>query len=108
MNDETLAERFSALGDVRRLRALRFIARHDPTRSGSDDGVCACHVQEHLELSQPATSYHMKVLRQAGLVRAEKRGRWVHYRISRDGLAALGAFVTELDDATGSASRAVA
>lgn len=108
MNDETLAERFSALGDARRLRALRFIARHDPAQLEADDGVCACHVQEHLELSQPATSYHMKVLREAGLVRAEKRGRWVHYRISRDGLAALGAFVTELGDAAGAASPAVA
>lgn len=108
MNDETLAERFSALGDARRLRALRFIARHDPVRSGSDDAVCACHVQEHLELSQPATSYHMKVLRQAGLVRTEKRGRWVHYRISRDGLAALRSFVTNLDNAVDAASRAVA
>jgi ArsR family transcriptional regulator len=55
-------------------------------------------VQEHLGLSQPATSYHMKVLRQAGLVSTEKRGRWVHYRISRDGVEALETFLAGLEE----------
>lgn len=93
-----MADVFGALSDVRRLRALRFVARHDPCSPESDDAVCACEVQEHLGLSQPATSYHMKVLRQAGLVSAEKRGRWVHYRISHDGLAVLRTFVAELGE----------
>lgn len=105
---ERLAEAFDALGDVRRLRALRFIADHDPAGPGADEAVCACHVQEHLGLSQPATSYHMKVLRQAGLVTAEKRGRWVHYRVSGEGLAALGAFLDELGEAAPELSGAVA
>lgn len=106
--DERLAEVFDALGDVRRLRALRFIADHDPSGSGADEAVCACHVQEHLGLSQPATSYHMKVLRQAGLVRSEKRGRWVHYRVSREGVSALTAFLDELAEATPAPADAVA
>lgn len=99
MNDEQLAETFGALSDVRRLRALRYIAERDPSGPGSDEAVCACHVQDHLDLSQPATSYHMKVLKQAGLVSAEKRGRWVHYRVSRDGVEALRAFASELGEA---------
>lgn len=106
--DERLTEAFDALGDVRRLRALRFIADRDPSAPGTDEAVCACHVQEHLGLSQPATSYHMKVLRQAGLVTAEKRGRWVHYRVSREGVSALTAFLDELGEAAPALSGAVA
>lgn len=99
MDEERLADAFGALSDVRRLRALRFIARRQPGGPGADDAVCACDVQDHLDLSQPATSYHMKVLCEAGLVAAERRGRWVHYRVSRDGLETLGAFVDEPGDA---------
>lgn len=96
---ERRAEAFAALGDPRRLRALRFIADRDAAGSEGDEAVCACHVQEHLDLSQPATSYHMKVLRQAGLVEAERRGRWVHYRLSTEGLATLRTFVADLERA---------
>lgn len=99
IDDERLADVFGALSDVRRLRALRFIARRQPGGPGADDAVCACDVQDHLDLSQPATSYHMKVLREAGLVAAERRGRWVHYRVSKDGLETLRAFMDGLGDA---------
>lgn len=103
MHDESIARAFGALGDPHRLRALRFVAERaepaedrgasfDAAASGSEP-VCACDVQEHLGLSQPATSYHMKVLRDAGLVDAEKRGRWVHYRVSSEGLGALRSFL---------------
>jgi len=99
MQQEELAEAFKALSDVHRLRALRFIAAGAPAGADCGDAVCACHVQDHLDLSQPATSYHLKVLRQAGLVDAEKRGRWVHYRISDGGLDALQAFLDEIGQA---------
>ena len=105
MSDEELAESFSALSDVRRLRALRFIAEGAPPDADCRDSVCACHVQDHLGLSQPATSYHLKVLRQAGLVSAEKRGRWVHYRISGDGVEVLRRFLGEIGEAA--AARAI-
>ena len=36
-------------------------------------------------------SYHLRVLREAGLVVAIRRGRWIHYRLDRDGFAALWA-----------------
>ena len=106
MNDEQLAESFSALSDVRRLRALRFIAEGAPPGADCRDAVCACHVQDHLGLSQPATSYHLKVLRQAGLVSAEKRGRWVHYRISGDGVEVLREFLGEIGEAAAAGAMA--
>lgn len=99
MDDQELTAIFGALGDVQRLRALRFIARRDPSCCPADEAVCACDVQEHLGLSQPATSYHMKALRDAGLVTAEKRGRWVHYRVSPEGIETLRAVLDELGEA---------
>lgn len=108
MSDEQLVEAFQALSDVHRLRALQFIAGDAPPGAGPEDSVCACHVQDHLDLSQPATSYHLKVLRQAGLVESEKRGRWVHYRISADGLDALKTFLDDIEEAGRAGSGAVA
>lgn len=108
MSQQQLVEAFKALSDVHRLRALRFIAEGAPPDADCEAAVCACHVQDHLELSQPATSYHLKVLRQAGLVESEKRGRWVHFRISADGLEALQKFLDEIGAAAQSRPEAVA
>lgn len=108
MKQKQLAEAFKALSDVHRLRALRFIAGGAPPEADSEDAVCACHVQDHLEMSQPATSYHLKVLRQAGLVESEKRGRWVHYRISDEGLDLLKGFLDEIGEAARARPEAVA
>ena len=44
---------------------------------------------DHLALSQPAVSKHLKVLREAGLVAEQKVGRNVLYRVEPDGLAPL-------------------
>ena len=99
MTDEQLATVFSALGDEHRVRALRFIACcGSPVKAATDEHTCACHVQEHLDLSQPATSYHMRVLQEADLVTAEKRGRWVHYSISERGLSIVRSFLSELGE----------
>lgn len=108
MDDERLAQAFKALSDGHRLRAVRFIAGGAPPDADCREAVCACHVQAHLDLSQPATSYHLKVLRQAGLVEAEKRGRWVHYRISDPGIEALRRFLAEIEQAAGGRGEAVA
>lgn len=108
MNHERLSEAFKALSDVHRLRALQFIAGGAPPGADCRDAVCACHVQDHLELSQPATSYHLKVLRQAGLVESEKRGRWVHYRLADEGLGILKAFLDEVDETAEARTEAVA
>lgn len=108
MQQEELAEAFKALSDVHRLRALQFIAGGAPPEADCQDSVCACHVQDHLELSQPATSYHLKLLRQADLVESEKRGRWVHYRISDEGLDVLQGFLDEIGEAARARPESVA
>ena len=59
----------------------------DPTRLTilrqlvGSDGVCACDFTACCEVAQPTVSHHLKVLREAGLVRSEKRGTWVWYSV---------------------------
>ncbi len=56
--------------------------------SSTERGLCAC-VEEAVGLCQAAVSHHMGVLVRAGLVDAEKRGRWMFYRRSEATLARL-------------------
>ncbi len=62
---------------------------------GSEDpgGICVCEFQEQFGLAQSKVSYHLRVLRDAGLIRTEARGKWTFYTIDREvAAAALRAF----------------
>ncbi|HET7030976.1 MAG TPA: metalloregulator ArsR/SmtB family transcription factor [Candidatus Limnocylindrales bacterium] len=68
--------------DVRLLQALA-----DPTRlaivrelAGSAQ-VCACDFTSCCDVRQPTVSHHLKVLREAGIIEAERRGSWIWYRL---------------------------
>jgi len=71
----TLAEAFRALADPVRLQLLNLIATSE---SGE---ACACDLVDPVGKSQPTVSHHLKVLREAGLVEADKRGTWVWYSV---------------------------
>ena len=45
---------------------------------------CVCVIQDDVEISASLLSYHLKVLREAGLVTAARRGRWIDYRLVPD------------------------
>jgi ArsR family transcriptional regulator len=70
---ERLAAWFSVLADPTRLRLFSLIAT-------AGEACAACDLAEPLGVSQPTVSHHLKVLRDAGLVDSEKRGRWVYYQ----------------------------
>jgi len=82
-----------------RLAALRALA--DPVRLAvvdelAHDGACACELRARLELSAPLLSHHLKVLREAGLVRTRKAGRRLEVELDRDALRRLaGSLATE-------------
>jgi ArsR family transcriptional regulator len=76
-----LAKAFAALADPVRLRLFSMIA--------SVDEVCSCELLEPLARSQPTVSHHTKALADAGLIRGEKRGRWVYWRADPERLRAL-------------------
>lgn len=69
-----LAPAFKALGDPVRLQLMSMIA------SAPDGEACVCDLTPSFELSGPTISHHLKTLREAGLVDAERRGTWVYYR----------------------------
>ncbi len=69
------AKAFRALGDETRLAILALL--RDRGR------LCACEFLGCCSLSQPTLSHHLKVLREAGLVKAEKHGLWVHYSLNQ-------------------------
>ena len=71
------ASLFMALGDEKRLRMLDIVA--------ANPGICACTLIKAFDMSQSTLSHHMSLLRQAGLVMCEKRGRGSHYTLSDDG-----------------------
>lgn len=52
---------------------------------------CVCDLQPTEQISQNKLSYHLKVLREAGLVTSVKRGRWVDYTLAEDALDRLHA-----------------
>jgi ArsR family transcriptional regulator, arsenate/arsenite/antimonite-responsive transcriptional repressor len=68
-----LAASFKVLADPVRLRLLSLVA----TAAGGE--VCACDLVEPSGRKQPTVSHHLSVLHDAGLLRREKRGRWVWY-----------------------------
>ena len=102
-----LAATFKALSDPARLAILDFLAAPDPTCCANDGAVCACDLEAPTGLSQPTVSHHMRILVEAGLVRSEKRGRWMHYEVEPAGFdrarRAIDAFV-EAGDASFAAS----
>ena len=87
---ETIRSETTDVADARLLRALA-----DPTRLSivrqlaSEAATCQCDLTACCELAQPTVSHHLKVLRDAGLVRAERRGTWTYYTLDSHGLARL-------------------
>lgn len=45
---------------------------------------CVCTLQEHVTVAGNLLSYHLRVLREAGLVTTSRRGRWVDYALAAD------------------------
>jgi ArsR family transcriptional regulator, arsenate/arsenite/antimonite-responsive transcriptional repressor len=58
-------------------------------RLAADPGICACDFTEFFEVSQPTISAHLKVLREAGLVTAQRRGNAICYSLASGRIAWL-------------------
>jgi ArsR family transcriptional regulator len=80
---EALAARFKALADPTRVAIVNRLA-------GTGE-VCVCNFVAELGLSQPTVSHHLRLLREAGLVEAERRGTWAYYRLVPDAIEDLRA-----------------
>lgn len=64
---------FKALSDETRLKTLKIMGKGE---------ICVCDLVSVLNMSQPKISFHLNVLKEAGLVKDRKQGKWVHYSIN--------------------------
>lgn len=93
---------FKALASRSRRRILAVLAV-GPGRASccSGEEFCACDLAAPTGLGAPTISHHMKVLVEAGLVSAEKRGLWVFYRLRPEtfveAIGELRAFVADAE-----------
>jgi ArsR family transcriptional regulator len=76
-----LADRFKALADPTRVAIVNRLA--------TADEVCVCDLNTAFDLSQPTISHHLRILREAGLVEATRRGTWAYYRLVPEAIESL-------------------
>jgi ArsR family transcriptional regulator, arsenate/arsenite/antimonite-responsive transcriptional repressor len=79
---------FRALADRKRFRIVQFLADHEQVR--------VTELGEHLRLSQPLISWHLRVLRRAGIVKTRRSGREVLCSLNRHALEAYEQRVDEM------------
>ncbi len=81
-----LARWFYALSDETRLRVVELLVGGER---------CVCELQAAIGATQSRLSFHLKVLRDAGLVHDRRAGRWVHYSLRPEVLEEIATFVRE-------------
>ena len=69
-----------AVADPTRRKILRLLHPTTVRKAGAPEGWTASDVEQRIKLAQPTISHHMKILKNAGLVEAQKQGTWVRYR----------------------------
>lgn len=69
---ETILTIFKALSDETRLRILKLLEYGE---------LCVCDIVEALRMVQPKVSFHLSVLKDAGLIKDRKHGRWIFYSL---------------------------
>lgn len=79
---ERLAEALQLLAHPVRLQILDVLSRNEGR-------VCVCDLEAAVPVKQPTVSHHLRILREAGLIEAERSGQWMFYRVKRDALAVL-------------------
>jgi ArsR family transcriptional regulator len=88
LTDHALAaRRFQALSDQTRLEIISLL-------SGGER--CVCEITDALGAAQSRLSFHLKVLKTAGLVSDRRAGRWSYYSLDREALGSLAELVTEI------------
>ena len=81
---------FQALSDETRLRILQRLLKGER---------CVCELTDALDVAQSRLSFHLRTLKEAGLVADRRSGRWVYYRILPEAVAELDQTLADLRDA---------
>jgi ArsR family transcriptional regulator len=80
-------ELFHALSDETRLEIIELLRKGER---------CVCELTDTLDAAQSRLSFHLRVLKDAGIVRDRKDGRWVHYELVPDAFEEIETLVTEM------------
>jgi ArsR family transcriptional regulator, arsenate/arsenite/antimonite-responsive transcriptional repressor len=75
MND--LVTIFKALSDETRLRIIKLLEEGE---------LCVCDITAALDMVQPKVSFHLSALKEAGLIKDRKQGKWIHYSLNEKDL----------------------
>jgi len=70
---KTFLQTIGALNDETRLTILRFI--------NENGAVCVCDIENSFGMIQSRISRHLKILKEAGFLKVERKGRWAYYAI---------------------------
>src|SRR5437660_11186979 len=82
---ERAIELFHALSDETRLGIIELL------RGGER---CVCELTDSLDAAQSRLSFHLRVLKDAGIVRDRKNGRWVHYELDAEAFEEMEALIS--------------
>jgi ArsR family transcriptional regulator len=80
-------ELFHALSDETRLAIVRKLHNGEQ---------CVCHLTDMLDAEQSRLSFHLRVLKDAGLVHDRREGRWIHYHLNREAFSELESLIGDL------------
>ena len=84
-----LLARFQAVAEETRFEIVRLLAGGER---------CVCELQDELDAAQSRLSFHLKKLKDAGVIRDRKDGRWVYYSLEPDALEQMRSFLGEVKD----------
>jgi ArsR family transcriptional regulator len=70
---DNFIQTIGAINDETRIRILRFI--------DTNGAVCVCDIENAFEMIQSRISRHLKILKEAGFLKVERKGRWAYYSI---------------------------
>ena len=97
---EQIDAQLKALADPMRRRIVELLRRKGGCSCElvalADPGLCLCDLESELKLSQPTITHHVQVLREAGLVRTQKIGRWLYCRREEEALDRLSEWLRKL------------
>jgi ArsR family transcriptional regulator len=68
---------FKALSDETRLRIIKLLEEGE---------LCVCDITAALDMVQPKVSFHLSALKEAGLIKDRKQGKWIHYSLNEKDL----------------------
>ncbi|MFN2570675.1 MAG: ArsR/SmtB family transcription factor [Gemmatimonadales bacterium] len=95
----TVASWFHALADESRVQIVELLSHKER---------CVCELEQVLDIAQSRLSFHLKVLKDAGLLADRRDGRWMYYNLQRDTLDRIAAYTKSVKPGKHAGSCAVA